>query len=76
MKIVDQATGKEIPRPEGEPEEEHSPRAPAPPRPRTTAQATAGGEVCSAHADHGPNRHIEGRVAALFLFLWADRNNT
>jgi polyribonucleotide nucleotidyltransferase len=30
MKIVDQATGKEIPRPEGEPEEE--PRGDRPPR--------------------------------------------
>jgi polyribonucleotide nucleotidyltransferase len=32
MKIVDQETGKEIPRPEGEPEEEHRERGERPPR--------------------------------------------
>ena len=67
MKIVDQATGKEIPRAEGEPEEETS-RAPAPPRPRRPS-APARVRVQAAFAIP-KSKLMQERVASAALFCW------
>ena len=68
MKIVDQATGKEIPRAEGEPEERVREPPPAP-RPRRSRRrprrrAAAGAGVAKELRALQPTRHAEGMLPA------------
>ena len=65
MKIVDQATGKEIPRAEGEPEEEHFESRP----PRRDATTARGG---ASVGERGGHAAVEKRAAAAALFIGSD----
>ena len=64
MKIVDQATGKEIPRPEGEPEEEFQPRASAAARPRGPSAPPRAELIVGRR----PAIKTKGRASGPFLF--------